>query len=136
MIGRLIKWGLIILIGILVYNFFCGTEQERAISENIFNEVRALGNSLKEAVVHEKKRIGEGKYDDLANQLNEVWIDIKSNVSPEMDSTVLNNLEKKKNRIASDLKSYEGRDTLEGRELLREMSQFIERTDSVLRQGK
>ncbi len=134
MIGKLIKWGLIILIGILVYNYFYGTDKERETSAQIFQEVKELGGSVKDALSQEKKRFEEGKYDGLVNKLDGVWEDIKSNLSSNTDPEQITRLEREKEQLETDLKAYDGTNDSSKRQLLGDLERFIDRADSLLRE--
>jgi hypothetical protein len=69
MIKNLIKLGLFLLVGILVYNYFFGTPEEKATSQKIFGEVRDLGKSTWDLFRSEKAKFNEGKYDEAVDKV-------------------------------------------------------------------
>ncbi len=82
----LIKIAVIAIIAILSYNYFFGTESEKQQSQEIVNEVKELGQSLKELVVTEKEKFDEGKYDKLVQKVESVLKDVKKNLSSASES--------------------------------------------------
>lgn len=78
MLGRLIKWALIVIIGVLVYNYFYGTEEEKQQSEAIFNQTRAVGQSIVGFVTDETQKVKDGKYNDVIDNISEFLGQLKS----------------------------------------------------------
>ena len=70
MLGRLIKWAFILIIGILVYNYFYGTEEEKQQSEQIFNQTRSVGESIVSFVSDETEKVKDGKYNDVIDNIS------------------------------------------------------------------
>ena len=69
MMRSLIKLGLILVVGILVYNYFFGTPEEKQQSKAIFEDVRSLTQSAIGLLKTEKVKFDEGKYDDAVEKV-------------------------------------------------------------------
>ena len=60
--GRLVSLGLMLLVGVLVYNYFLGDEVEQQKSKEVFQTAKDLGKSIKELYQAEKQsHYDEGK---------------------------------------------------------------------------
>ena len=59
----ILKLALILVVGILIYNYFLGTDEEKQQSKEIFTEVRDLGKAAWGLLKSEKEKFDEGKYD-------------------------------------------------------------------------
>ena len=61
--GRLVSLGLMLLVGVLVYNYFLGDEAEKQKSKEVFQTARDLGKSIKELYKSEEQSYyDDGKY--------------------------------------------------------------------------
>jgi len=69
MIKSLLKLGLLLVVGILVYNFFFGTAQEKEQSRQIFTEIKDLTQSAVQLLKTEKEKFDEGKYDEAIDKI-------------------------------------------------------------------
>lgn len=69
MIKSLIKLALVLVVGILAYNFFFGTPQEKEQSRQIFTEVKDLTQSAVQLLKTEKEKFDEGKYDEAIDKI-------------------------------------------------------------------
>ena len=69
MLRSLIKLGLFLVAGILVYNYFFGTPEEKAQSKEIFTDIKKLTRSAVDLVKAEKQKFDEGKYDDAVDKI-------------------------------------------------------------------
>lgn len=77
MIRSLIKLGLFLVAGILVYNYFFGTPEEKAQSKEVFSNVKNLTKSAVDLLRTEKSKFDEGKYDDAVDKISGVIDDLK-----------------------------------------------------------
>lgn len=71
MIRSLLKLAVFLVIGILVYNYFYGTAEEKAQSKEVFGKVRDLGRDAWNLLRTEKDKLDEGKYDGAVDQVSE-----------------------------------------------------------------
>lgn len=67
--GKLLKFGALLVLGILVYNAFFGNEAEKAQSKEIFGKVRDLGKDSWGLLKSEKAKYQEGKYDGAVDKV-------------------------------------------------------------------
>lgn len=72
MIRFLIKVVLIAVIAILGYNYFFGNEKERRQTENVIEHIKNAGSSMWDLLKGEKKRIEEGKYEEVMENIEQV----------------------------------------------------------------
>lgn len=109
MIKSLIKLGLLLLAGILVYNYFFGTNEEQAQSKEVFKKtgdaVGAAWNLLKT----EKQKFDHGKYDKVLDQLGNAYREVRERAKY-VDEKVLrrlDDLEKRKADLQEELDAIE-----------------------------
>lgn len=69
MLRSLIKLAIFLVAGILVYNYFFGTAEEKAQSKEIFSDVKSLTKSAVGLVKSEKEKFNEGKYDEAVDKI-------------------------------------------------------------------
>jgi cell division protein FtsL len=109
MIRFLIKIAVVLIIGILVYNYFFGTSDEKETSKKVFGEVKELAVSIKDLVKSEKTKFDAGKYDDAIQKINSAVNSVKSQVHNNKNLTnEMKQLEKKRalvNQEVEDLKA-------------------------------
>ncbi len=77
MIRSLIKIGLVLLVGIVGYNYFFGTEAEKESSRKIVNKAKDLGKSVGGLFKSERAKFDEGKYDDALAKVGSVFDGLK-----------------------------------------------------------
>ena len=93
MIGKIIKYGLILIVGILGYNYFLGTPEEKATSKKIFQEVKEVGVEVGNLVKSEKQKFDKGKYDGALRKVKGVYENLKDKASY-LDDKVMSRLDK------------------------------------------
>lgn len=100
MIRSLIKLGLLLVAGILVYNYFWGTSEEKAQSKEVFKKtgdaIGAAWNLLKT----EKQKFDSGKYDKVLDQLGNAYREVRERAEY-VDEKVLQRLDELERRKAS-----------------------------------
>jgi Skp family chaperone for outer membrane proteins len=69
MIKSLFKLGLLLLVCVLGYNYFFGTEVEKEQSERIFGKVKDVGKDAWALLGTEKEKYKEGKYDGAVDKV-------------------------------------------------------------------
>ena len=79
MIKLLIKIAIPIIIGILIYNYFFGTKEEKETSKVVFTKTKDLTVSVYDMLRSEKDKFDEGKYDKAMNKLNDIYSSARSN---------------------------------------------------------
>jgi hypothetical protein len=111
MLGRLIKWALIIVIGILVYNYFYGTEEEKKQSEAIANQTIEVGKSIVGFVSDETQKVKDGKYNDVIDNISGFLSEFKSDKNAEEVEEIQSDLDKAKTNYESEDASADSLET-------------------------
>ena len=84
----------IVVLAVVVYNYFFGTPEEKQQSEKIFNEVRDLGRSAWALLKSEKEKFDEGKYDDALDKIGGLITDLKDKAETVKDSGLMDDIAK------------------------------------------
>ncbi len=105
----LIKLALLLVVGVLGYNYFFGTAEEKASSEKVFEQVKAVGKSIGDLVKQEKQKFADGKYDKTFDKLGDLYADAKDKLSKDdtSDQSELDGLEKRKRELEREKKKLE-----------------------------
>ena len=89
----LLKLLVVVVIGVLIYNYFFGTPEEKATSKEIFSEVRDLGKATWGLLKSEKQKFDEGKYDEAVDKVGGLLGSLKSKARSSDDDAALAKLE-------------------------------------------
>ena len=109
MIRSLLKIGLLLLVVILVYNYFFGTDAEKDQSRQVFGQMRSVVVSVSDLVRSEKSKFDAGKYDGALDKLGDAYRAVRSGVK-NMDEKVskrLDELEQRKATLQQELDQIE-----------------------------
>lgn len=109
MIRTVLKLLAILVVGILIYNFFLGTDSEKENAKKIFTEVKDVGVAVKDLLKSEKQKFDAGKYDKAVDKIGDVLEKLKANAK-EFDEKYLDRideLEQKRKELEQDLVEYE-----------------------------
>ena len=136
--NSLIKLGLLLVVGILVYNYFFGDEAEKAQSREIFEKVGDLGKAGINLLKSEKAKFDEGKYDDALDKIGSLFDKVRDKAEDLNDSELLRDisrLEKKRQDLKDRIDetnpeeySEETKDSLK-----REWKQLMEESEDVMK---
>ncbi len=113
MIRSLLKLGLFLVVGILIYNFFFGTSEEKAQSKAVFRETGQAVSAAWGLLTSEKKKFDSGKYDDVLDKLGGAYSAIRERAEF-VDKNViqrLGELEKRKKQLEREMEAIEQGDT-------------------------
>ncbi|MFK7775175.1 MAG: hypothetical protein AB8F94_23755 [Saprospiraceae bacterium] len=150
MIRSVIKFGVLLVIGIVAYNFFLGTPEEKEKAKNTISKAKEAGKVIGGALLdlgkdgvallkEERAKFQEGKYDKAVEEVGGLISKIKSQVEGaggEMMDRV-NDLEKQKEAISDELskaKESAGEMSEEEKEKLKKkFDELTEKTGEVLR---
>ena len=69
----IIKFAFLLVIGLLAYNYFYGTVEERKQSEMIVDKARDLGSEAWDLLTQEREKMRRGKYDDALQKLEDLY---------------------------------------------------------------
>ncbi len=105
----LFKLAVMLIIGILIYNYFFGTSSEKEQSKQVFGQMRSVVVSVGQLMKTEKTKYDAGKYDKVLNKLGETYKAVRSKAKY-LDENVLSRLdelEAKKARLKDELSQIE-----------------------------
>lgn len=149
MIGFLFKIAVLLVAGVLAYNYFFGTPEEQAHSSKTFNQIKEIGVSVRELALSEKEKYDAGKYDTVLEKLGAAYKAAREGAQ-KLDAGVLkqvDELEARRGELKRELDSIE-RDEADAdkaasakqkkrkQELLREMEELVRDSDKLLNQVK
>ncbi len=106
MIKSIIKLGLLLVVGILVYNFFLGSPEEKAQSQNVFNKGKDVIVSVGDLLKSEKTKFDSGKYDTALDKIGGAFDGIRDKAREIQDEGYLdrlNDLDKKRKELQEEL---------------------------------
>lgn len=78
MIRSLLKLAALLVVGILIYNYFLGSPDEKANAKNIFGKVKDVGVEVGKLLKTEKEKFDEGKYDQALDKIDDIFKDLKT----------------------------------------------------------
>jgi hypothetical protein len=109
MIRSLIKLGLMLLAGVLVYNYFFGTDTEKESSKKIFGQMRDLVVSASDIVRSERQKFDSGKYDEALEKLGGAYRAVRDRAQFVDDKILkrLDGLEDRKAELEKELNTIE-----------------------------
>lgn len=115
MIGFLIKIAVFAVIGILGYNYFFGTSEEKAQSGKVFGQVKEVAVSVGELAKSEKVKYDAGKYDTALEKLAGAYKTAREGTQ-KLDKNLLkriDELEKRRDGLEAEIASIDAsEDTL------------------------
>ena len=131
----LLKIVIVLIVAILVYNYFAGTPSEKKQSEKIFREIKEVGNSVADLVKDEHKKFQEGKYDNILEKLKTAYADMErawGETKPELMDK-LHELEKKRDELEE--ASENPRDSVDTEKLKRDLKELLKDTEKLLEEN-
>jgi len=144
MIKTIIQVALVLIVFVLVYNYFFGTSEEKETSTEIFQEIKDVGVSVKDLLKAEKEKFDEGKYDNAVKKMRELFQDLESKareLSPEYVDDV-QNLESQRKDLEGQLD--QAKETIEDvgekaekvKEINRSLDQLMKDTEALIEEMK
>lgn len=112
MIRFLLKIGAVLIAGILIYNFFFGTDEEKEQSRKIFGQMKDVVVSVSQLVASEKEKFDAGKYDDALSKLGQAYQVVRKQAQ-HLDASMtkrLDELEQRQSALKKELDSIEQED--------------------------
>lgn len=109
MIRALLKLAALLIAGILVYNYFFGTNEEKESSRKVFGQIKGVVVSVGQLVGSEKDKFDAGKYDAALDKLGGVYKAIRTQASKLDDKVIqrLDGLEGRKSELQRELREIE-----------------------------
>ena len=109
MIKSLIRIGLLLVVGILAYNYFFGTTEEKAQSKEVFKKTGDAVKSAWNVLKAEKSKFDAGKYDKVMSKLGDAYRSLRSQAG-KLDAGVirkLDELEQRKRALEPEIQALE-----------------------------
>lgn len=139
--GNLLKLAALLVIGILVYNYFFGTTEEKAQSKVIFSEAKDLGKAAWGLLKSEKEKFEDGKYDEAVDKVGGLFKNLKTKAQENKDTDALAELrELEKERLALErrLDAVDEYDkskaaAKENEAIKRDWDDLLERTEALMK---
>lgn len=138
MIRSLLKLLFILIIGVLIYNYFLGTPEEKENAKQIFSEVKDVAVGVKDLVKAEKEKFDKGKYDDAIDKIGEVLSKLKSKAKDIDEKYIdrISDLEKKKDQLKDAISNYndedERIDVAQKDSMVNELDQLLRDAESLV----
>ena len=138
MIRSLLKLLFILIIGVLVYNYFLGTPEEKENAKHIFSEVKDVAVGVKDLVKAEKKKFDAGKYDKAVDKIGDLLKKLKRKAKDIDEKYIdrISDLEKKKNELKDAISDYNVEDDNLGEarkdSMVNELDQLLKDAESLV----
>lgn len=112
MIRSLLKIAALLIAGILIYNYFFGTNEEQENSRKVFGQIRGVVSSVGQLVRSEKDKFDAGKYDAALDKLGGVYKAIRTQARHVDEKVIkrLDELEGRKAELEQELNEIEASD--------------------------
>jgi hypothetical protein len=109
MIRSLFKLAALLIAGILVYNYFLGTNEEQENSRKVFGQIRGVVTSVGQLVRSEKDKFDAGKYDAALDKLGGVYKAVRAQAQHVDEKVIkrLDGLESRKADLEQELNAIE-----------------------------
>jgi len=127
----MLKFGFFLLIGVLGYNYFFGSTEEKESSQRIFQEFKVLGTMVKNLVVSEKQKFDTGKYDVALSKINSIYIDLQEKAQRTDNVQLidkLKDLSTKKQNLENQLSDLKDQQSIENTKISLKEKQKIEKS--------
>ncbi len=105
MIGFVIKLAVLVVVGVLAYNYFFGTGEEKAQSAKTFGQMKEVAVSVGQLAKSEKEKFDAGKYDAALDKLGAAYKKLREGTQ-KLDAGLLkriNELEQRKRDLKKEL---------------------------------
>ncbi|OAV42699.1 hypothetical protein [Lewinella sp. 4G2] len=129
MIKFIIKLGLVLVVGLVGYNYFFGDAEEKEQSREIVGKVKELGSDAWALLRSEKQKMDDGKYDDALDKLDNLYGELRGKAQDIKDSGALDRLQELSERRGEleELLRQEGDElSAEGKRKLDDLTQDTE----------
>lgn len=142
----LIKVALLLVAGVVIYNYFFGTPEEKEQSKKVFNTAKEAGKAVwsfgKEAfslLRTEKKKFDEGKYDEAVDNVGNLYDKLRGHAKTIEDNkdliARLDRLSRKRDELEDKIDrpaAYDGTEKERQTEIRREWEQLMRETEDLV----
>ena len=140
MIKFLIRIAIILVIGIIAYNYFQGTTQEKQEAKTFVKEfgkeMKDLGGLIGGLIISEKEKFDEGKYDKALSNMRSTIDDLKEKAKNTDDAELkrkVNDFEKTSDKLLQKWEENKPETKSERQAFKEDIKRIIQEADEVIR---
>lgn len=113
MFGFLFKLALVVVIGVLVYQYYLGSAEEKARSAKVFGHMKEIAVAVGDLAQSEKEKFEAGKYDAVLDKLDQAYQAAKEGLTSNDADRLkrIGELEQRRKKLEQDLRDIEQADT-------------------------
>ncbi len=93
MIKMLVRLAIVVVIGLLGYNYFFGTTEEKESAQETINSIKDLFGQLWALLISEKEKFSEGKYDEALDNVGDLFSRLEERAARTDDPQLLERLD-------------------------------------------
>lgn len=141
MIKSLLKLLVVLVIGILIYNLFLGTDEEKQGAKKIVGEVKDVGVAVSDLLKSEKQKFDKGKYDKAVDKVGDVLSSLKRNAKEFDEKYVkrIDELERKRKQLKDELDSVSDTagmngETRETKSIKEDSKELVQELESLMKE--
>ncbi|MBL0191669.1 MAG: hypothetical protein IPQ18_10085 [Saprospiraceae bacterium] len=130
----LFKILILLVIGVLIYNYFFGNSEERTQAKAVVSEIKDAGRAVGNLLNTEKTKFDNGKYDKALDKMSMMLQKMKSSSKDASTNQEITQLEAEKNSIETKLDKLSTQKNVkasEQKDLLTRMEQLLEKAEKV-----
>ena len=130
----LFKILILLVIGVLAYNYFFGNSEERTQAKAVVSEIKDAGRAVGNLLNTEKTKFDNGKYDKALDKMSMMLQKMKSTSKDASTDREISKLEVEKKSIESKLDKLSTQKNVkasEQKDLLTRMEQLLEKAEKV-----
>ena len=128
----LIKLGLLLVVGLLAYNYFLGTPAEREQSRVIVGKAKELGSEAWKLLKTEREKAREGKYDAALDRLETLYKDLREEAERIGDTEALRRLDELGRRRSKLTEELAGTEAELDRDAQHQLDELAEDTEELM----
>ncbi len=136
MVKSIFKLLLLLIIGIMIYNYFMGTPEEKQNVERIVSEFKDFAGSVVDLVKSEKEKFDKGKYDQaldkIGDTLDKVKESVKQNDAYRKDVEKLLSQKENLRRELSEIDDSQ-EPSIDTSKIKKELEELIQQTEQLLK---
>ncbi len=140
MIKSALKLVAILVIGILIYNLFLGTDDEKQGAKKIVGEMKDVGVAVGDLLKTEKQKFDKGKYDKAIDKIGGMLSNLRQNAKDFDQKYVkrLDELEKKRKQLQNELDAVDettlpDSETVETKAIKEKIKALAQESDALLK---
>ena len=133
MLRFILKIAIVLILGILIYNYFFGTPDEKQTSKEVYTKVKDLTVSVVDLLKKEKDKFDKGKYDQAVDQIENAigTIKEKGKMLTENEKLRLRSIEQDKKELKEEI---DATNQLPQKEADKKARELDEKVLSILRE--